>query len=294
MRDRLDAPRHPRPGGKTDGAHRGRRANRWCSVAEETERRLAVGYFRRLYPSLRLMKSLVDRGYLGDGASVSRRRRRALLVGGRDPRQHAPRSGRRRRADRLTALTSSTRCSTCFDEPFEVIAYQDNSLGGVEADCVIDARLTHGAKTVDGRIEVARTRELGQLRSRRVRRRRSRHSKSNERFRVRVVAADRATPSTRSMIDRAPFSLEARWRRAIGRRVLVRDVPDCRSTTGCESIRQGREPRLSGRSAVATARMIDACYARPAPMAEPWVSEGLELEAARRAGHEPALAGACS
>src|SRR5258708_1180185 len=40
-------------------------AEQMVRVADETGCRLAVGYFRRLYPSIRLMKSLLDRGFLG-------------------------------------------------------------------------------------------------------------------------------------------------------------------------------------------------------------------------------------
>jgi predicted dehydrogenase len=135
-------------------------AEEMVRVADETDRRLAVGYFRRLYPSLRLMKALVDRKFFGPprrfhaegggryswAAATLANMRRDLAGGGVliDYGSHI--------LDMLFYL---------FDEPTEIMAYQDNDLGGVEADCVIEARLSHGGIRVDGRIELARTRELG-------------------------------------------------------------------------------------------------------------------------------------
>lgn len=241
-------------------------------VAEETQRCLAVGYFRRLYPSLRLMKSLVDRGYLGAvrrfhaegggryswAAATIANMRRELAGGGAliDFGSHI--------IDALFYL---------FSEPFEVVAYQDNSLGGVEADCIIDARLTHGARTIDGRIEVARTRELGNF----VRVECEGGDLTfelNERFRIRVAPRPGGTVDPFDDRSRA-FSLEARWQQQSEEESWY-ETFRTQIDDWLESIKQGREPRLSGRSAVATARMIDACYAHPAPMVEPWVQEGLE------------------
>src|SRR5437867_8059335 len=137
-----------------------REAEDMVRVADETGRRLAVGYFRRLYPSIRLMKALIDRGFFGPptrfhaegggryswAAATLASMRRDLAGGGVliDYGSHI--------LDLLFYL---------FDGPGEVIAYQDNDLGGVEADCAIDATLSHGGKPIDGRIELARTREIG-------------------------------------------------------------------------------------------------------------------------------------
>ena len=191
-------------------------------VADETQRCLAVGYFRRLYPSLRLMKSLLDRGYLGPvrrfhaegggryswAAATLANMQRDLAGGGAliDFGSHL--------LDALFYL---------FDEPFEVIGYQDNSLGGVEADCIVEARLTHGARTVDGRIEVARTRDLGNF----VRVECDEGDlvfELNERFRIRVM------PRNAETLDSFDGPLARIFARstmasAAGRRVLVRDVP---------------------------------------------------------------------
>jgi nucleoside-diphosphate-sugar epimerase len=96
----------------------------------------------------------------------------------------------------------------------------------------------------------------------------------NERFRIRVMPRHPEVLDSIENRSRA-FSLEARWHQQSEDEswyeTFRRQIDDW-----LESITQRREPRLSGRSSVATARMIDACYARPAPMVEPWVSEGIE------------------
>jgi hypothetical protein len=218
------------------------------------------------------MKSLLDRGYLGSirrfhaegggryswAAATLANMRRDLAGGGAliDFGSHV--------LDALFYL---------FDEPFEVIGYRDNNLGGVEADCAMDARLTHAGKMVDGRIEIARTRNLGNF----VRVECDEGDlefEFNERFRIRVLPRH---PETFDAVeDRSrPFSLEARWDQQSEDEpwyeTFRRQIDDWLT-----SIKARREPRLSGRSAVAPARMIDACYARPMPMAEPWVEEGIE------------------
>jgi nucleoside-diphosphate-sugar epimerase/predicted dehydrogenase len=241
-------------------------------VADETQRCLAVGYFRRLYPSLRLMKSLLDRGYLG---SIRRFRAEG---GGRYTWAAATLANMRRDlagGGALIDFGSHVLDSLfyLFDEPFEVIGYRDNNLGGVEADCVVEARLTHGAKRVDGTIEVARTRNLGNF----IRVECDEGDlvfEFNERFRIRVMP--RHAETFDSVEDRSrAFSLEARWDRQAEDEswyeTFRRQIDDWLT-----SIKEGREPQLSGRSGVATARMIDACYEHPAPMVEPWVAEGIE------------------
>jgi predicted dehydrogenase/nucleoside-diphosphate-sugar epimerase len=259
-------------------------ADEMVRVAEATGRRLAVGYFRRLYPSLRLMKSLLDRHYLGAirrfysegggryswGASTLANMRRDLAGGGVliDYGSHI--------LDVLFYL---------FGEPFEVVGYQDNNLGGVEADCGIDARLTHRGQPVDGRIELARMRNLGNF----VRVECERGDlvfDVNERFRIRVVPNDANTFDDFAQQTRG-FSLEARWdgqaEDEAWHETFRRQIDDWLAAI-CER----REPQLSGRSTLATARMIDACYARPTRIDEPWVAEGIEpRSAAVRTGGRP-------
>src|SRR5262249_43202759 len=154
-------------------------------AAEEKGLVLCVGFFRRLFPSIRLMKSLLDSGWLGAP-------RRFLVEGGGmyswaaatlgDMKKELAGGGvlidfGSRMIDLLFAL---------FDEPAEVLDYHDNALGGVESDCTIRARAQHAGEPVEGTIELARTRQL----SNRIRvecERGALEFDVLERFRVRVI-----------------------------------------------------------------------------------------------------------
>ncbi len=252
-----------------------REAEEMVRVADETGCQLAVGYFRRLYPSLRLAKALIDSEFFGPpvgfyaagggryswAAATLANMRRDLAGGGVliDFGSHI--------LDMLFFL---------FDEPADVLVYQDNALGGVEADCIIDARLRHGGRPIEGRIELARTRDLGSF----IRIECERGQlvfDVNERFRLRAIPRD---PTTHDSFDDSPraFWCNAQWEHQPEDEpwfeTFRRQIDDW-----LDAIRHRRAPRLSGRSALATARLIDACYSRPTPMAEPWVSEGLHVEA---------------
>ena len=240
---------------------------------------LSVGFFRRLYPSLQLMKGLLDSGWAGAP-------QRLMVEGGGMYNWSAATLGNMRRElagggvlidfgshmiDLMFAL---------FDEPADVLDYRDNALSGIEADCTIDLRVRHAGRPVDGRVELARTRELG-----------SRivvecegamlEFQVNERFRIRV------TPLGTEIVDPLSgepreFWFDAAWRDGAG------DEP-WYATFGRQygdwiaAIRTGGEPALSGRSALAASRLIESCYGRPRPMDEPWVWRGIKSPAAATA-----------
>ena len=120
---------------------------------------LAVGFFRRLLPSLRMLKALVDSEWLGRpirfdgqgggmyawGAATLGNMRKDWAGGGVliDYGSHL--------LDMLHFL---------FDGPGEVLDYRDNALGGIEADCSLRLRLGHHGAPVEGSVEVARLRNL--------------------------------------------------------------------------------------------------------------------------------------
>jgi predicted dehydrogenase/nucleoside-diphosphate-sugar epimerase len=233
---------------------------------------LSVGFFRRLYPSIRLMKSLIDSGWAG-------RPLKFLVEGGGMYNWSAATLANMRRetagggvlidfgshmVDLLFAL---------FDEPAEVLQYVDNALGGIEADCTIDLRMRHGSEPIEGRIELARTRRLGCM----IRvecERATLEFEAGERFQVKVVPkglalSDPVTGKPHSVAFDAYWQGEVRdesWYATFGRQFDDWTL----------AIRTGKEPVLSGRSALATSRLMDACYAHPLPMQEPWVWNGIK------------------
>lgn len=246
-------------------------ADEMVRAAEEHGVVLAVGFFRRLMPSVRLLRGAVESRWLGRplaveaefggfynwGAATLGNMRKDWAGGGVliDFGSHV--------LDLLTYV---------FPGPAEVLDYRDDAHGGVEADCDLRLRLTHGGEPVDARIELARTRKLGG----RIRVRCERGTleyRLSERFQIGVSpdgleVADPTTGKPR------PHALHAAWA----------DEPDApwSDTMRAEfddwlgAIRDRREPELSGRSSLATVRLIDDCYRDPKPLPEPWVSEELD------------------
>jgi predicted dehydrogenase/nucleoside-diphosphate-sugar epimerase len=239
-------------------------------TAEKAGVVLAVGYFRRLMPSIRMLKALLDSHWLGrpigfevvsggfyNWAAASLGNIRKDLAGGGvliDFGSHM--------LDLLHFL---------FDHPAEVLEYRDNARGGIESDCLARLRLVHRGEAVEGRVELSRTRKLGN-RVRVVCERGTLEYRITERFRVWVTPHDLVLSEPLRGEPR-PFCLQAGWA----------DEPevDWFETVRTEiddwlgAIRSGGQPNLSGRSALPTARVIDECYRRVQPLDEPWVQEGL-------------------
>jgi predicted dehydrogenase/nucleoside-diphosphate-sugar epimerase len=254
-------------------------AEEMCRVADETGRALAVGYFRRFYPSIRLLKGMIDSGQWGRvlsfaaegggmygwAAATLGNMRRDLAGGGVliDYGSHL--------LDLLFYL---------FDEPAEVLDYVDNSLGGIEADCSLKLRLSHDGESIPGTVDLARTRELGNL----IRvecERATLEFQFTERFRIRV------TPKSADAIDsvgsrRRGCQLEAAWA-GEDEATSWYDTFRLQIDDWLDAIATGREPVLSGRSALPTVRVIDACYRQPRPMSEPWVYHGVLKDASQAA-----------
>jgi predicted dehydrogenase/nucleoside-diphosphate-sugar epimerase len=247
-----------------------REAEAMVGVAEECGVTLAVGFFRRFYPSARLLKSLLESGWLGkplrfrvegggfysSPAATLSHMVRDLAGGGVliDFGSHL--------LDMLVYL---------FGEEADVLEYRENSLGGVEADCCCRLRFDNAGEPVEGLAEFARTRNLGAF----VRvdcERGSLEFQMNERFRIRVTPNDLTLtdPATNRQGD---FWLDAGWSAVDESQSWYEDFRK-QFDDWLQAIDSGREPAISGRTALASVRLIDECYARPKPMDEPWVEVG--------------------
>ncbi len=263
-----------------------RDAEQMVAEADKAGVILAVGFFRRLYPSLQLMQGLLDSGWAG-------RPQRFLVEGGGMYNWAAATLANMRRdlagggvlidfgshmIDLMFAL---------FDEPVELLSYQDNAIGGIESDCTIDLRIQHAGQAIEGRIEMARTRNLGSM----IRvecENATLEFHASERFRIRV------TPKGTRLIDPGTgkardFWFDAAWHNG------ATDEP-WYATFGRQfddwihAIQSGTQPILSGRSALPTSRLIEQCY-RYAPskrMDEPWVWHDIPVDANTRSpSHSP-------
>lgn len=251
-------------------------AQAMVEAAEESGTVLSVGYFRRLMPSMRMFKALLDSRWLGrllqfevasggfyNWAAATLGNMRKDLAGGGvliDFGSHM--------LDLLHYL---------FDGPGEVLEYRDNACGGIESDCDLHLRLSHQGDEVGGRVELSRTRKLGN--SIRVEcERGSLEYRITERYRIWV------TPRNLELADPLhgqprPFCLQASWKdepEVEWYETVRHEIDDWLS-----ALRTGGTPELSGRSALQTAKVIDDCYRNVQPLEEPWVQEGLSSHFAK-------------
>jgi predicted dehydrogenase/nucleoside-diphosphate-sugar epimerase len=245
---------------------------------------LSVGVFRRLLPSTRMFRALIDSGLLGAPLSFDveegevyawptatlGNHRRELAGGGVliDYGSHT--------LDRLTFF---------FPGPAEVLEYHDNSRGGIESDCRVKLRLTTaGMRPVEGAVELSRTRNLRN--SYRVHFERGTiELHCGERYRVQVrpqgaslVDVQSAKPRESEILAGWKGEDEAPWFEAF--RAQLDDW--------LGAIRTGARPVLDGETVLPSLKLIRDSYARtPVPLKEPWVEETLKLPATPPFGVRP-------
>jgi predicted dehydrogenase/nucleoside-diphosphate-sugar epimerase len=243
-------------------------------AAEEAGVVLSVGFYRRLMPSMRMLKALLDSrwlgrpvgfevisgGFYGWTAATLANMRKDLAGGGvlMDFGSHL--------LDLLHYL---------FEGPAELREYRDDARGGIESDCRLRLHLEHQGHPVDGCVELSRTRKLGSL-FRILCERGTLEYRITERYRIWVTPADGTLTDPLGGQPR-PFALHAAWAdepETEWYETVRREIDDWLG-----AIQTGRRPELSGRSALPTAKVIDDCYRNAQPLEEPWVNERLRCRA---------------
>jgi predicted dehydrogenase/nucleoside-diphosphate-sugar epimerase len=238
-------------------------------TAEEAGVVLAVGYFRRLMPSIRMLKALLQSHWLGRPVSLD-------VVSGDLYTWAAATLGNMRKelAGGGVLIDFGSHMLDLvhflFDHPAEVLEYRDNALGGIESDCLLHLRLPHCGEAVEGRVELSRTRKLGSH-IRVVCERGTLEYRISERFRIWVTPHELSLTEPLQNQPR-PLCLQASW--ADEPEVEWSQTMRAEIDDWLGAIRSGRQPSLSGRSALPTAQVIDECYRRAQPLDEPWVGEG--------------------
>ena len=235
-------------------------------VAETARVTLAVSVFRRLFPSTRMLRALVDARFLGKPLSFDVEEgevyswptatlgnmRRDLAGGGVliDFGSHA--------LDRLKFF---------FPGSATVVRYRDNAVGGVESDCLLSLRMTTAeGEPIDGTLELSRTRNLRN--SFRVHcERGTLELPSNDRFRVRVRPSqgrilDPLTQRPEEPVIEAAWNSgeDSHWYEAF--RAQIDDWVDAITT--------GRTPVLSGASVLPSFQLIRDAYSKSEPLDETW------------------------
>lgn len=127
---------------------------RMLDTASASGATLAVGLLRRLYPSSRYVKQVLDRGILGDLTDFEMREGSVYGWQVATDSVFRPEEG----GGVLADLGSHVLDLMMFWlGELDVVSYKDDAMGGVEADCIIQAMRHDG---VVGTVELSRSRRL--------------------------------------------------------------------------------------------------------------------------------------
>jgi predicted dehydrogenase/nucleoside-diphosphate-sugar epimerase len=235
-------------------------------AADRARVALSVGLYRRMLPSVRLLRTLLESGDYG----------RPLAV---DAEEGGPYGWQLATMAVLTKagggggvlidIGSHVIDAILFALPGapRLHAYADNARGGIETDSVLEASLTLGGREIPLRVELSRTRELrGSIRVECERATLELERANFTHVLIHPIAgADEEMPS--------PIRISAEWRQDgayVGYQAFRDEIDDWVSAIGA-----GRDPVLSGRSVLPVVRLIEACYQQRSALDEPWVDEGL-------------------
>ncbi len=247
-----------------------RDANEMTRAADEAGVVLSVGLFRRLLPTTRLMRAVVESGLLGEPlgfdvdegsvygweAATLGNMRKELAGGGVliDVGSHA--------IDRLLAMLPGR---------LELRDYRHNAHGGIESDCQLKLDIVQDGRTVPGSIQLSRTRRLRntvQIRCEKG----TLEVPAGERFQINIHPQD---VSLRDEVLRQVRQFELRLGWADEPKSDWWEIFRCELDDWLDAIRHGTRPQLNGASAIPTVELIDECYARAGRLHEPGIDERL-------------------
>jgi predicted dehydrogenase/nucleoside-diphosphate-sugar epimerase len=242
---------------------------------------LGVGLYRRMLPAVQLLKTLVARGDYGRPLSAE------LEEGGSYGWQLATLAVLTRAAGGGGVLIDIG--SHVVDVLLHVLpgaasltSFADNARGGIETDCLATFTVTSDGRPIPVRLELSRTRELGN--TIRVHCERATLELRRANF-IEVFVYPTATTG-RPASEAAPLCLSADWPGKgayIGYQAFRDEIDDWLG-----AIVKGTEPELSGRSVVPVVQLIEACYANRTDLAEPWTDEGFKTVDGSRLATMPA------
>lgn len=245
-------------------------ATAMAAAAAEAGVTLGAAYFRRLFPSVRLLRAALDREALGRVISVDAEEGDEYGWG-----LTTLDGMRKEKAGGGVLIDIGSHVLDLLLDFFPgeptVLTARHNAMGGVETDVEVRLTLRGSREEVPGRIELSRTRKLRN--SIRVQcDRGTLELQVGERHHVAVIPNDRRLIDPLSDLAR-PFRLDASWT----------DEPEstgyeayrCVIEDWLEAIALGQDPKLDATTASKTVALIDSCYERATPLNEPWVRGGL-------------------
>lgn len=238
-------------------------------AAENAGVTLAVGLYRRLLPSTRLLRGFLESGVVGSPVAVD------IEEGGEYGWALAtlanltPRLGA---GGVLIDIGSHLLDVLQFLLPgsVQLRSYADNALGGVETDSLLKLQIVSGGREIPCRLELSRTRRLRnsiviECEKGALELARGEFADIQVRFDdIAVCDALRGSRTTR---------VSARW--GDEQPPLGYDVFRAEFDDWLDAIQRGSEPALSGRSVLSTVRLIEDAYRARVPLAEPWTDEGI-------------------
>jgi len=225
---------------------------------------LTVGLYRRMLPSVQLLRAMIQSGDYGAPVAVD------AEEGGMYGWQLATLAGLTREAGGggpLIDIGSHVIDEILYVLPGEPVlaGYEDNSKGGIETDCVATFSIRTPARTVPVRLELSRTRELRN--SIRVECEHATLELQRPDFTQVLVHPRRASGAA----DSSAIRLTAEWARQapyIGYQAFRAEMDDW-----ANAILDGTAPTLAARTVVPVVRLIEQCYASRTRMPEPWYDD---------------------
>ena len=230
---------------------------------------LSVGVYRRLLPSTRLLRALLESGVVGRPLAVD------IEEGGEYGWGLATLANLTRRLGGGGVLIDIgphvlDQLQFLLPGPIRLQSCSDNARGGIETDALLQVVATDGGREIPCRVDLSRTREMrnsilvqcerGSLELPRG---------EFSRVKIHIDGID----VTDAVLGTRPVAIGAQWgdeAPPIGYQVFRAEIDDW-----LDAMAGGRDPFLSGRSAVATVRLIEDAYREKTSMVEPWIEEGL-------------------
>ena len=231
-------------------------AVRLCELADRNRTFIATGYRTRHFPSVQLMKQLLEEGFFGRVRSF---RYECGSPGGWTP-ASAYNLNRQRAGGGVLVVTGThflDRMLYWFGEPV-IVDFQDDSHGGPEANCTATVRYENALGSFTGVIQLSKT---FQMRNRFTMETDGYHCELDEAESEEILAVPHCSPELQMRLKPKPS--RASNGKANYFQIQIEEFAEC--------IRTGKPPLVDGVFGARSVKLLEQFYARRSPMPEPWM-----------------------